>query len=140
MASAPDRTVNGAPLRTQSNGAGTVRGRIPELSGVQFTGKASVEKYAATLRNLFRDLAFEVEFGSGELYAVLSRQQGHPLLMGLDVRLRARRVCRRLDRLSRLMGGGCVEAVAFYAEFRRQFEPAIAPQRPRQPQRFDWDN
>lgn len=123
--------VNGAPGR----------GRIPELSGVEFTGKASVEKYARTLRDLFRDLAFEVEFGSSELYAVLSRQQGHPLLMGLDVRLRARRVCRRLDRLSRLMGGGCVESVAFYAEFRRQFEPAISPARQKPAARaFDWEN
>jgi hypothetical protein len=137
----PDRTANGAPLRTQNNGAPAVRGRIPELSGIQFTGKASVEKYAKSLRDLFRDLAFEVEFGSGELYAVLSRQSGHPLLMGLDVRIRARRVCRRLDRLARLMGGGCVEAVAFHAEFRRQFEPAIAPaQRRQQPRQFDWSD
>jgi hypothetical protein len=123
--------VNGAPGR----------GRIPELSGIRFTGKDSVEAYAKALRNLFRDLAFEVEFGSGELYAVLSRQNGHPLLMGLDTKLRARRVCRRLDRLARLMGGGCIETVAFYAEFRRQFGPAIAPQQrqQRQPQ-FDWGN
>jgi hypothetical protein len=123
-----------------ANGA-SGRGRIPELSGIEFTGKASVERYAQALRNLFRDLSFEIEFGSGELYQVLSRQQGHPLLMGIDVRLRARRVCRRLDRLARLMGGGCVESVAFYAEFRRQFEPAIRPVRQRQPARaFDWEN
>jgi hypothetical protein len=122
------------------NGA-SGRGRIPELSGIEFTGKASVEAYAKALRNLFRDLSFEVEFGSGELYQVLARQNGHPLLMGLDVRLRARRVCRRLDRLARLMGGGCVESVAFYAEFRRQFSPAITParQQHRTPA-FDWDN
>lgn len=117
------------------------RGRIPELSGIEFTGKTSVEAYAKALRNLFRDLSFEIEFGSGELYQVLARQGGHPLLMGLDVRLRGRRVCRRLDRLARLMGGGCVESVAFYAEFRRQFGPAINNniQRPRA-RAFDWDN
>jgi hypothetical protein len=122
------------------NGA-SGRGRIPELSGIEFTGKSSVEAYAKALRNLFRDLSFEVEFGSGELYQVLTRQQGHPLLMGLDVRIRARRVCRRLDRLARLMGGGCVESVAFYQEFRRQFAPAISPQRQRPAARaFDWEN
>lgn len=126
-----------APVANGSPG----RGRIPELSGIEFTGKASVEKYAQTLRNLFRDLTFEIEFGSGELYQVLSRQQGHPLLMGLDARIRARRVCRRLDRLARLMGGGCVESVAFYAEFRRQFAPAIAPVRQKQqPRAFDWED
>lgn len=140
MASVPDRTVNGAPLHTQNNGAPSVRGRIPELSGIQFTGKASVEQYARTLRALFRDLAFEVEFGSGELYAVLSRQNGHPLLMGIDVRMRARRVCKRLDRLARLMGGGVIESVAFHAEFRRQFEPAIAPAPKPKARTFDWDD
>lgn len=127
----PDRSQNGAP----------VRGRIPELSGIRFYRKSDVEVYAQALRSVFRDLAFEVEFGSGELYAVLSRQAGHPLLMGLDVRIRARRVCRRLDRLARLMGGGCVEAVAFYAEFRRQFEPVITPAKPKpDPRKFDWQN
>ncbi len=132
MSIIPDRTVDGAALR----------GRIPELSGIEFTGKSSVEQYARVLRDTFRDLAYEVEFGSSELYAVLSRQAGHPLLMGLDVRIRARKVTRRLDRLARLMGGGCVESVAFNAEFRRQFAPAIAPEetRKRKPERFDWDD
>jgi hypothetical protein len=86
-------------------------------------------------------LAFEVEFGRGELYEVLTRQAGHPLLMGIDVRLRARRVCRRLDRLARLMGGGVTESVAFYRTFRQEFAPAIQPQRERPNQRqFNWDN
>jgi hypothetical protein len=141
MASVPDRTVNGAPMRTSNNGVQTTRGRIPELSGIEFRQKSDIEKYGRTLRGVFRDLSFEIEYGSAELYAVLSRQSGHPLLFGLDTRLRARRVCKRLDRLAVLMGGGCVESVAFVAEFRRQFEPAIAP-RQNQPKarKFDWDN
>jgi hypothetical protein len=126
-----------SPATTGASG----RGRVPELSGIEFTGKDSVEAYAKALRNLFRDLAFEVEFGSGELYQVLSRQNGHPLLMGLDTKLRARRVCKRLDRIARLMSGGCVESVAFWAEFRRQFAPVIQPARqPRRQPEFDWGN
>jgi hypothetical protein len=128
-------------MPTPPGSGGLVRGRIPELSGIEFTGHESVRDYAATLRGLFRDLAFEVEFGRGELYEVLSRQQGHPLLLGMDVRIRARRVCRRLDRLARLMGGGVTESVAFYREFRQQFAPAIQPaKRPDNNRAFNWEN
>jgi len=128
-------------MPTPPGSGGLVRGRIPELSGIEFTGHESVKDYAATLRGLFRDLAFEVEFGRGELYEVLTRQQGHPLLMGIDVRIRARRVCKRLDRLSALMGGGVTEAVAFYREFRLQFAPALQPEKKRpDPRAFKWDD
>lgn len=116
------------------------RNRIPELSGIDFTGHESVREYASTLRGLCRDLAFELEYASGELYAVLSRQEGHPLLFGLDVRLRARRVSMRLDRMARLMGGGCVESVAFYREFRRQFADVIRDKKSKKdPKTFNWE-
>lgn len=128
-------------MPTPPGSGGLVRGRIPELSGIEFTGHESVRDYAGTLRGLFRDLAFEVEFGRGELYEVLSRQAGHPLLMGIDVKIRARRVCKRLDRIAALMGGGVTESVAFYREFRQQFAPAIQPPRQRPNARaFNWDN
>jgi hypothetical protein len=128
-------------MPTPPASGGLVRGRIPELSGIEFTGHESVRDYAATLRGLFRDLAFEVEFGRGELYEVLSRQNGHPLLMGIDVKIRARRVCKRLDRLARLMGGGVTESVAFYRTFRQEFAPAIQPaKRPDNNRAFNWEN
>jgi hypothetical protein len=128
-------------MPTPPGSGGLVRGRIPELSGIEFTGHESVKDYAATLRGLFRDLAFELEFGRSELYEVLSRQHGNPLLMGIDVKLRARRVCKRLDRAAALMAGGVTESVAFYREFRTQFAPAIQPSIPRtNPREFKWDD
>lgn len=127
-------------MPTPPGSGGLVRGRIPELSGIEFTGAESVKDYAATLRGLCRDLAHEVEFGRGELYEVLSRQGGHPLLMGIDVKIRARRVCKRLDRLAALFGGGCSESIALYAEFRRQFAPAIQPPQRTNQRAFDWNN
>ena len=115
--------------------------KVPELSGIEFDGHSAVRAYADAARKLFRDIAFELEFSSGELYAVLSRQKGHPLLAGVDVKLRARRVCRRLDRMGRLASGGAIEAVRFYREFRKQFAPAIEPERVKQPAKsFDFDN
>ena len=60
-------------------------------------------------------------------------------MLGLDTRIRARRVARRLRRVSELCSGAAVEAVAFYREFRAQFAPAIEPgTRRRGPRPFDF--
>jgi hypothetical protein len=116
------------------------RSRIPELSGIEFHGHESVKEYANAVRVLSRDMSSELEFASGELYHVLSRQSGHPLLLGLDVKVRARRVTKRLDRLARLFAGGSVEAVAFYMEFRRQFADVIRDKASkRDPRTFNWE-
>jgi hypothetical protein len=115
--------------------------KVPELSGIEFDGHSAIRNYADAARKLFRDIAFELEFSSGELYAILSRQKGHPMLAGVDVKLRARRVCRRLDRMGQLASGGAIESVRFYAEFRRQFAPAIDPERVKKPpQSFDFES
>jgi hypothetical protein len=116
------------------------RNRIPELSGIEFTGHQSVIDYSKALREINRDLAHETEFAAEELRAVLSRQQGHPLLFGIDVRLRARKVTKRLHRASELCGGAAVEAVKFYQEFRLQFAEVITPPRRAPAQAFDWDD
>jgi len=113
---------------------------VPELSGIEFDGHAAVHAYAEAARKLFRTIAQELGFSAEELYAVLSHQKGHPLLAGVDVRLRARRVCRRLERMEQLAAGASVEAVHFYREFQRQFDEAIHPQARRQPRPFDFDN
>jgi hypothetical protein len=117
------------------------RSKVPELSGIEFTGHSTVRTYAEAARKLGRDIAFEFGFSAEELYAVLSHQRGHPLLAGVDVRLRARRVCKRLHRMEELAGGISTESVHFYREFRRQFEEAINPDKARKPARaFDFDD
>jgi hypothetical protein len=118
--------------------AAAARARIPELMGIEFTGHASVAQYSKELRAICRDLAHEIEFASEEIYAVLSRQKGHPLLLGLDVRLRARRVANRLHRAEQLTAGAAVEAVKFYVEFRRQFAEAINPPKPKPAKAFNF--
>lgn len=115
--------------------------KVPELSGIEFTGHSSLVAYSKAARQLFRDITFELDFASGELYAVLCRQKGHPLLLGLDVRIRARRVCRRLDRMGQLSSGAAIESVAFYREFRRQFAAVINPDTGREKKReFDFED
>jgi hypothetical protein len=115
------------------------RNRIPELSGIEFNGHKSVMEYSRKLRELQRDMANETDFAGEEIQAVLSRQQGHPLLMGVDVRLRARKVAKRLHRVSELNAGAAVEAVKFYREFRIQFADVITPRRA-PAKAFDFDD
>jgi hypothetical protein len=116
------------------------RTRIPELRGIEFTGHASIKRYSSKLREVQRDLAMELDWGAEELYAVLCAQKGHPLLAGLDIRLRARRVCRRLNRIAELNAGAAVEAVRFYAQFRQEFQDVIAPGKPKPKKNFDFND
>jgi hypothetical protein len=118
----------------------TTSQRIPELEGIQFTGHESVRKYSQALRDLNRDLAHEAEFAAEELQVVLSAQKGHPLLAGLDVRLRARRVARRLHRAAELSAGAAIEAVKLYAEFRIQFSEVITPKESKNRRNFDFND
>jgi hypothetical protein len=116
------------------------RQRIPELESIEFTGHASVARYSKALRGINRDIAHECEYAAEELQAVLSRQRGHPLLLGLDVRLRARKVAKRLHRAGELSAGAAVEAVKFYSEFRLQFADVITPPKPKPGKNFDFDD
>lgn len=103
----------------------STRKRIPELQSIEFKGSKSVADYSKKSRDLMRDLAWEFHESSEEIKAVLSRQKGHPLLFGLDVRIRAKRVASRLKRASEGSVGVAAELVKFNAEYKRQFvEPA----------------
>jgi hypothetical protein len=115
------------------------RSRIPELEVIEFKGAKAIADYSRMLRALGRDLAAECEASAEEVKAVLSRQAGHPLLFGVDVRVRARKVARRLKRAAELGQGVAIEAVKFNQEFRLQFADVIEPKRRRRPE-FDFND
>ena len=120
--------------------AGT-RKRIPELEAIEFNGAKSIAAYSKALRDLARDVANETDFAAEEVVAVLSRQKGHPLLAGIDTRMRARKVAKRLHRASECFIGGAIEAVKFNQEFRVQFADVITPKPDRRPARqFNFDD
>lgn len=113
--------------------------RIDGLSAIEFDGAKDITIYARNGREICRDLAMEFEAAAEQVIGVLSRQQGHPLLFGLDVRLRARRVGNRLRRAAECAQGAGVEVVKFRSEFRYQFANVINP--PKNPARkFDWND
>jgi len=142
---APGGRREGPAVRTypgSTGGAGGTGGRsgrrVTELERIEFTGAASITEYSRALRALGRDLAAELLQAADEVEAVLSRQKGHPLLMGLDCRVKARRTAARLKRAAEAAGGIATEAVKFNTEFRTQFADVLNPQPRRRPQ-FNWE-
>lgn len=96
---------------------------VSELAVVAFDG--SLEKvfadYASRVEELARRLAFELAVAAGDSEAAMGRMRDHPLLFGLDCRLRARRVSKRLKRGVELAEGLNVEARLLYHEYCKQF-------------------
>ncbi|WP_157249706.1 hypothetical protein [Nonomuraea typhae] len=120
------------------------RSRIPELSAIPWQGPSAITRYAQVGRQLARDLAEEFAVGSDELYAVLVRSfKGHPVLAVFgapDVKLRARRVVKRLQRAAELQKGAGVELVKFHAQFRKEFVDMLPQAKPdKRRSEFNWN-
>lgn len=96
--------------------------KISELEKVEFTGSLgeAFTDYADVAQDLTGPLAFELEVAAKDARAAMESLKGHPLLFGLDVRVRARRVARRLTRAAELAEGIGKEVAKFPAEYRRQ--------------------
>ena len=116
------------------------RSRIPELEVIEFKGHKAVAQYSKAARDLCRDLSHEFDFAAEELTAVLAKQRGHPLLMGMDIRLRARKVAKRLHRAAELAAGAAIESVKLYQEFRLQFGDVINPPKNPAAKSFDFND
>jgi hypothetical protein len=96
---------------------------IDELATVRFTGSlsAAFQAYSAELYALARCWQFELDMASSDARAAMEQLHGHPLLFGLDARVKARRVARRLKRAQSLAHGLAEEAVRFNQSYRRHF-------------------
>lgn len=114
------------------------KNRIPELAEIPFTGSKSITEYSQAGRAICRDLTIEFEMASEEVYAALTAsQKGNPLLFGMDVRIRARRVKKRLQRAGEHTKAAGAEMVAFHNQFRKEFADVLNP--PKQTKRpFDF--
>lgn len=117
------------------------RKRIDELSRIEFDGAKSVTRYSRTARDLLRDLTRELEFAADEFEAVMKEaaRNGHPLLMGVDTKWRARRVAKRLRRAADCTQGAAAEVARFHAAFRREFSESLSPQ-PKSKRKFDFED
>ncbi|GIH25118.1 hypothetical protein Aph01nite_34280 [Acrocarpospora phusangensis] len=119
------------------------RNRIPELANIPWAGPAAITAYSREGRALCRDLSEEFGMGADELYAVLIRSfKGHPVLALLgapDVRRKAKRTVKRLQRAATLQRAAAVELVKFHAQFRKEFVDVLPQAKPEnRPSTFNW--
>lgn len=97
--------------------------RVSELAQIPFNGSlgAVFDAYARQADEISQKLAFEFEVAAGDSRAAMESLHGHPLLFGLDVRVKARRVAKRLKRASELADGIGHEAYMFHSDYRKHF-------------------
>lgn len=97
--------------------------RIDKLGDIAFGGQVGkqVAKYAKETQRLGHDLAYTLDNDKARARKAMLKLHGHPLLAGVDVRIRARMVTRKLKRARELARGISAEAVKYQMEYRKQF-------------------
>lgn len=102
-----------------------VSGNITELSRIEFTGSlgAAFLAYGRELEDLGDRWRMELEIAAVDAEAAMSAMNGHLLLFGLDSKIRARRVARRLKRAQELADALAARGDAFHRTYRKQFLP-----------------
>ena len=97
--------------------------KIGELERIEFKGSLgeAFHAYSEQGARLGRRFAFELEMAAGDSKAAMESLRGHPLLFGLDARLKARRVAKRLTRAQELARGIGTELERFHRAYRQQF-------------------
>jgi hypothetical protein len=100
----------------------------PRLSAFEIRGTEDIAKYSEALREISRTMAAELDYTAAELQVVLSHA-GLSLSDKFQARMKARKVTRRLRRARDLYHGAALEAVAFWATYRQEYDPLIVPSR-----------
>lgn len=102
--------------------------RLDEIADCEFVGKnlaGRIADYARLTQQFAHDLARELATAEEAAMAAMRQLSGHPMLHGVDVRWRARRVTRVLREARALCEGISAECVAFNVQFRREFAAAL---------------
>lgn len=118
---------------------GTGAARIDAIADCEFTGPrvpGRIATYASLTQKLAHDLARELAEAEPAALAAMRQLGGHPLLAGVDVRLRARKVARVLREARELAMAVSGEAVAFNAQFRAEFGEILVPKRDTKPANY----
>jgi hypothetical protein len=102
------------------------------LDVIEFDGSESVAAYALTSRDHNRALSQEYEAAADDLYGLLKEiGSGHPLAFGIDVKHRAKKVAKRLERMAEMASWVAVESVLLNQEYKKQFAELVAPEKKR---------
>jgi hypothetical protein len=98
--------------------------KISELAKIEFKGKLGEQfkAYSDQGERLGRRFSFELEIAASDSRAAMETLRGHPLLFGLDARIKARRVAKRLNRAQELAHGMGSEIGKFSRAYDKHFK------------------
>lgn len=101
------------------------RRNITELASVEFTGSlgAAFQHYGKQLTVLAERWGTELDIAAVDAEAAMSTMKGHKLLFGLDSKVRARRVAKRLKRARDLAAALAERGESFHRSYRKHFLP-----------------
>ncbi|GAA3925939.1 hypothetical protein GCM10023085_03980 [Actinomadura viridis] len=99
---------------------------ISELARIEFRGSLgeAFKKYSQELEALADRWRTELEIAAVDAEAAMGSMKGHLLLFGLDSKVRARRVAKRLKRAQDLAASVGDSADQFQRSYRRHFIPS----------------
>ncbi|WP_182876115.1 hypothetical protein [Microbispora sp. H10670] len=98
---------------------------ITELSTIEFTGSLgeAFHAYGKQLTALGERWGVELDIAAVDAEAAMSAMKGHLLLFGLDSKVRARRVAKRLKRARDLAAALAERGEDFPRSYRKHFTP-----------------
>lgn len=99
---------------------------IRELAEIPFTGSLQYAfgEYSAALYAISRAWSHELAMAAADAEAAMTELHGNPLLFGLDAKIKARRVAKRIKRAQELADGLTEEAKKFHRAYMRHFVEA----------------
>lgn len=97
--------------------------KISELAKIEFKGKLGekFKAYSDQGEQIGRRFSIELEIAASDCKAAMESLKGHPLLFGLDARIKARRVAKRLSRAQELADGMSKELAKFHRAYDKHF-------------------
>lgn len=123
-ANARGLTGQGHPASNVSSGSQTIDQMVKALDQIELTDQHTLHAFLQAGRALAHKIAVETSMAAGELTAggkEMAKGSGNPLLMGIDVRLKLRRVTKRLDAAAEHMAQAAAEYSATWITFEREF-------------------
>jgi hypothetical protein len=97
---------------------------ISELSSIEFEGSLgeAFQRYGKALEEIGDRWSTELEMAAVDAEAAMGSMKGHLLLFGIDSKIRARRVAKRLKRAKDLASSLADRGDQFPRDYRRNFK------------------
>ncbi|MFI6818704.1 hypothetical protein ACIBG7_40340 [Nonomuraea sp. NPDC050328] len=101
------------------------RRAITELSGIEFTGSLgeAFYIYGKALTALADRWSLELDIAAVDAEAAMTTMKGNKLLFGVDTKIRARRVAKRLKRARELAAALADRGERFHRTYVKHFTP-----------------